>query len=514
MSELLTQQEYQAIASELDLPTCAVIDGRAQVSESGETFASINPATGEKIADLSVSDEVQVNLAVLKARESFEDGRWSKLDPSERKTSIVQLAKLIKRNARELAVMESLESGKPIADIEAIDIPEAIDCLLWHAESIDKIYDQVAPAGDDVVAMVVREPIGVVGCVLPWNFPILMLAWKIAPALAAGNSVIVKPAEETSMTALRIAELAGRAGIPRGVFSVLPGPGEITGKLLGLHPDVDMLAFTGSTEVGKLFLKYSADSNLKRVVLECGGKNPCLVLDDAENLDVVAQHVCNAVMWNMGENCSSNSRLIVHKDVQADLLKAIDHRLKEWNTGTPLNPHNQLGAIVSKEQFDRIMGFIEAGQKEGATLHCGGQAIEQPEDCGQVGGYYIQPTIFTNVDSSMSIAQQEIFGPVLSIISVNSVDQAISVANDSCYGLAASVFTASLKRAHRVSRAIKAGTITVNTYGEGNLATPFGGYKQSGFGGRDNSIHAHDQYTELKTIWIDISDQQVDALSD
>ncbi|NND83256.1 MAG: aldehyde dehydrogenase [Gammaproteobacteria bacterium] len=506
MSDLLTQADYEAIAAQLDFPTTAYIDGRAQAADSGDTFASVNPATGETIAELSISDAAQVDHAVLKAREAFADGRWSKLDPDDRKAVLVQLSKLIKRNARELAVLESLESGKPIADIETVDIPEAIACLLWHAESIDKIYDQVAPAGDDVVAMVVREPIGVVGCVLPWNFPILMLAWKIAPALAAGNSVIVKPAEETSMTALRIAELASRAGLPRGVLNVLPGPGEITGRLLGLHGDVDMVSFTGSTEIGKLFLNYAADSNMKRIVLECGGKNPCVVLDDAENLDVVAQHVCNAVMWNMGENCSANSRLIVQQSIADDLLLAIGQRLKEWNTGDPLNPHNQLGAIVSQDQFERIMGFIEAGKKEGATLHIGGTGSSD-------NGLYIEPTVFTDVTPQMSIAREEIFGPVLSIITVKSIDEAIAVANDSCYGLAASVFTSNLKNAHRLARAIRAGTVTVNTYGEGNMATPFGGYKQSGFGGRDNSLHAHDQYTELKTIWIDISDQSVDALS-
>ncbi|MEO0367917.1 MAG: aldehyde dehydrogenase [Pseudomonadota bacterium] len=505
MSELLTHEEYQSIAAQLDFPTTAFIDGKSQ-SSGKQTFASINPATKEEIAHISIADAAQVDEAVLKAREAFSDGRWSKQEPAERKAVMVQLAKLMKRNARELAVLESLESGKPIADIEAVDIPEAIDCLLWHAESIDKIYDQVAPAGDDVVAMVVREPIGVVACVLPWNFPILMMAWKLGPALAAGNSVIIKPAEETSMTALRIAELASRAGLPRGVLNVLPGPGEVTGQLIGLHPDIDMVSFTGSTEVGKLFLAYSAQSNMKRIVLECGGKNPCIVLEDAENLDVVAQHICSAAMWNMGENCSANSRLIVHKDIADKLLEKIAHRLREWNTGAPLDPHNQLGAIVSGSQFKRIMQFIELGKKEGATLAIGGNTIDTEQ------GYFIEPTVFTDVKAEMTIAREEIFGPVLSMITVSSADQAIRIANDSQYGLAASVFTTNLKAAHKLAKALQVGTVTVNTYGEGNHATPFGGYKQSGFGGRDNSIHAHDQFTELKTIWIDISDSQVDAL--
>ena len=511
MSQLLTHQEYQALAAQMSFPTTAYIDGKAQAPAHADTFASTNPATGEHLADIAIADQTQVDFAVAKAREAFEDGRWAKQHPTQRKQVLITLAKLLKRNARELAVLESLESGKPIGEIETVDIPEAIHCLIWHAELIDKIYDQVAPTGDDAIAMVVREPIGVVACVLPWNFPILMMAWKIAPALAAGNSVIIKPAEETSMTALLIGELAGRALLPRGVLNVLPGPGEITGQAIGLHADIDMVSFTGSTEVGKLFLQYAGQSNLKRVVLECGGKNPCVVLEDADNIDVVAQHVCNAVMWNMGENCSSNSRLIVHKNIQAKLISAIEHRLREWQTGAPLNPHNQLGAIVSKAQYQRVLKYIEIGKQEGATLLLGGDAIEQPQDADQPG-LYIQPTVFVDVKPNMTIAKEEIFGPVLSVISVASVEEAVQVANDTIYGLAASVFTANLKQAHRVAKAIRAGTVTVNTFGEGDIATPFGGYKQSGFGGRDNSIHAHDQYTELKTIWIDISDQQVDAL--
>ncbi|MGH6915476.1 MAG: aldehyde dehydrogenase family protein, partial [Geminicoccales bacterium] len=364
----------------------------------------------------------------------------------------------------------------------------------------DKIYDQVAPVGDNAVAMVVREPVGVVACVLPWNFPILTLAWKIGPALAAGNSVIVKPAEETSMTALRIAELACEAGLPRGVLNVVTGPGEMTGKAIGLHPDIDMVSFTGSTEVGRRFLEYAAKSNLKRVVLECGGKNPCIVMDDAEDLDVVAAHVAQAVFWNMGENCSSNSRLIVHDGIKDKLIERILHRAREWRTGEPLDPVNRLGAIVSKDQYERILDYIESGKSEGAKLVLGGEAIRQDD------GYFIAPTVFEGVRPDMTIAREEIFGPVLAIISVKNAEEAVMVANDTPYGLTASVFTANARRAHRMARAIRAGTVTVNCYGEGDITTPFGGYKQSGFGGRDNSIHAHDQYTELKTIWLDVSD--------
>jgi gamma-glutamyl-gamma-aminobutyraldehyde dehydrogenase len=427
------------------------------------------------------------------------------MHPTERKKIIIQLCKLIKRNAHEIAVLESIESGKPIAEIETVDIPESIHCLEWHAEAIDKIYDQVAPAGDDAVAMIVREPIGVVGAILPWNFPMLMIAWKLGPALASGNSVIIKPAEQTSMTALRVAELASEAGVPDGVFSVVTGMGETAGQALGRHMDIDMVSFTGSTEVGRYFLEYSARSNLKKVVLECGGKNPCVVLKDAEHLDVVAEHVVNAVFWNMGENCSSNSRLIVHKDVKEALVERILHRARDWRTGDPLDPSNRLGAIVSKEQYNAILGYIEKGKAEGGKLILGGSAIENGD------GLFIEPTIFDDIKPDMTIAREEIFGPVLSIITVGSTDEAVKVANDTNYGLAASVFTANVKQAHRVARAIKAGTVTVNCFGEGDISTPFGGYKQSGFGGRDNSIHAHDQYTEMKTIWIDLSDSETDG---
>ena len=335
-----------------------------------------------------------------------------------------------------------------------------------------------------------------------------MLAWKLAPALAAGNSVIIKPAEQTSLTALRIAELAHEAGVPRGVLSVLPGHGEVTGQALGRHPDIDMVSFTGSSEVGRLFLNYSAASNLKKIVLECGGKNPCIVLDDAERLDAVASHVLQAAFWNMGENCSANSRLIVHEKVRDALLDRMLTHARNWRCGDPLDPINRLGAIVSHDHHDKIMSYIAGAQRDGAELVLGGQALAQET------GYFIEPTILTGVRPEMTVAREEIFGPVLAVISVNSVEQAIQVANDTSYGLTASLFTGNVKRAHRVGRAIRAGTVTVNCYGEGDITTPFGGYKQSGFGGRDNSIHAHDQYTELKTLWLDLADDASDDLID
>ncbi len=486
--DLLTRDEYAALAGSIDFPRAAFIDGKFRKG-SGPKLKTVNPATGEPIAEIAGCSGKDVDFAVKKAREAFDQGHWSKKAPGERKDILIRLAKLITRNRRELAVMESLDSGKPIRDCELIDIPETIHTIKWHAEAVDKIYDQTAPASDDHIAMIVREPIGVVGAVLPWNFPLLMLAWKIGPALAAGCSVIVKPAEQTSLTALRVAELAYEAGLPSGVLQVLPGDGPTVGEPLGLHPDVDMVSFTGSTETGRRFLRYSADSNLKKVVLECGGKNPAVVLEDAENLDLVAEHVVNAAFWNMGENCSANSRLIVHKAVKAPLMERIIARLRDWKTGDPLDPQNHLGALVDAEHLKKVKKYLKTGAVAG----------------GKADGPFVAPTIY-EAKASDKLAVDEIFGPVLTVIEVASAEEAISVANDTDYGLTASVFTANARRAIRAARDIRAGTVTVNCYGEGDISTPFGGYKQSGFGGRDNGLHAHDQYTELKTIWVDLSD--------
>jgi len=493
MSDLLTHAEYQAIAQDLNLACNAFIDGKFQAARSRKTFASVNPATGKVIAKIAACDAKDVNFAVKKAREAFDDGRWSRLHPSERKAILIRLAKLMRRNRHELAVVESIDSGKPVRDCQTIDLEETINCLVWHAEAIDKIYDQSAPVGEDALAMVVREPVGVVGCVLPWNFPMLMMAWKIAPALAAGNSVVLKPAEQTSLSALRIAELALEAGLPRGVLNVVPGMGPDVGEPMGRHADIDMLSFTGSTETGRRFLQYSAASNLKKIVLECGGKNPAIVLEDAEDLDLVAEHVVNGAFWNMGENCSACSRLIVHEAVKEKLMKRIIARTRNWKTGDPLDPRHHLGALVDKEHFKKVSAYL----KKGKTV-IGGKTEQ---------GRYVLPTIIDEVKATDKLAREEVFGPVLAVITVRSTEEAIAIANDTDYGLAASVFSANGKQALRAAREIRAGTVTVNCYGEGDITTPFGGYKQSGFGGRDNSLHAHDQYTELKTIWIDLSDR-------
>ncbi|SLN09509.1 Aldehyde dehydrogenase PuuC [Roseovarius gaetbuli] len=497
--ELLTQDEYKSIAANLDFATGAFIDGGYRPAISGETFTSVNPATGTPLAEIAACGAADVDLAVTKAREAFDDGRWSRIHPGARKDVLIRLCKLMTRNARELAVMENLDSGKTIFDCETVDIPEAINCIKWHAELTDKIYDQVAPASDDHIAMVLREPIGVVGLVLPWNFPLLMLAWKIGPALAAGCSVVVKPAMETSLTALRLAELASEAGLPRGVLNVLPGGGAEVGEPIGRHMDIDMVSFTGSTTTGKRFLGYSGESNAKEVVLEMGGKNPAIVMEDAENLDRVAQHVVNGAFWNMGENCSATSRLIVHRDVKADLLARIEAHARAWNVGDPLDPETRVGALVSKAHYDKVCGYLDKAE----NILFGGTAE----------GGFVSPTVVEVANNTHQLAREEIFGPVLSVIEVASFDEAVAVANDTVYGLCASLFTANAKRAIRGARALRAGTVTVNSFGEGDSATPFGGYKQSGFGGRDNGVHAHDQYTQLKTIWIDLADDADEAVS-
>lgn len=488
MTDLLTRAEYAAIAADLDFPSAPFIDGKFRKG-AGPLMPTLNPATGEEITKIATAGPEDVDLAVAKAREAFDQGHWARMHPSDRKEVLIKLCKYITRRRRELAVLESLESGKPIRDCETIDVPETIHCIKWHAEAADKIYDQTSPAGDDALSIIVREPVGVVAAILPWNFPLLMLAWKIGPALAAGCSVIVKPAEQTSMSALRIAELAHMAGVPRGVLQVLPGDGPSVGEPLGRHMEVDMVTFTGSTDTGRRFLHYAADSNLKKVVLECGGKNPAVVLADAENLDHVAAHVVNAAFWNAGQNCSAASRLIVHRDVKAPLLERIMARLRDWKTGDPLDPANHLGALIDADHVAKVGAFLTDDALAG----------------GVANGPFLPPTVY-EVGKGDTRAREEIFGPILSVIEVASTEEAIAVVNDTDYGLTACVFTANARAALRAARDIRAGTVTVNCYGEGDITTPFGGYKQSGFGGRDNGLHAHDQYTELKTIWVDLGD--------
>ncbi|MGN7743735.1 aldehyde dehydrogenase [Pseudomonas sp. 22526] len=501
MRDLLTAAEYAALAKTLAFPSNAFINGSFKPAISGNTFATHKPATGAFLTEVAACAAEDVDFAVGKAREAFEDGRWRLLAPGERKAVLLKFAKLLERNRHELAVLESLDSGKPVRECQLVDVPDTIHTLRWHAELIDKLYDHTAPVGNDALTLVVREPIGVVGCVLPWNFPLLMLAWKIGPALAAGCSVIVKPAEQTSLTTLRVAELAFEAGVPAGVLNIVTGTGKEVGEPLGLHNDVDMVSFTGSTVTGRRFLHYAADSNLKRVVLECGGKNPAVVMDDAEDLDLVAEQVVNGAFWNMGENCSATSRLLVHASVKNELLERMGAYIREWKMGDPLDPHNRVGALVSSEHFQKVKFYLEYASAADLDVVFGGDTQDDA---------FIQPTVIDGVDRDSRLFQEEIFGPVLSVTTFESIAEAIELANDTAYGLAASVYTGSLRKAIKLSREIRAGIVTVNCFGEGDASTPFGGYKESGFGGRDKSVFAHDQYTEIKTIWIDVSDRSVD----
>jgi len=496
MADLLSKQQYAALAAELQLRTQAFIDGEFRDAISGNTFVTTNPATGKQLAEVAACDVNDVNVAVAAAKRVFEQGTWSKMQPNDRKHVLLKFAQLLEDNAHELAVLEALDSGKPVSECQNVDVPETIHTIRWHAELIDKIYDATAPTGNAAVTMVVREAIGVVGLVLPWNFPLLMLAWKIAPSLAAGCSIVVKPAKETTLSALRVAELAHEAGIPAGVFNLVPGGGREVGEAIGRHMDIPMVSFTGSTDTGRLFLKYAAESNLKRIVLELGGKNPAVVMNDCEDLDEVAQFVTAGAFWNMGENCSASSRLIVHKDVKDQLLGLIAKHLKDWKLGDPLDPDNRLGAMVSKSHFEKVKSYLEYAAEHKLSIVQGGET----ED-----GVFVQPTIVDNVGRDNKLFVEEIFGPVLSVTSFETIDEAIELANDTVYGLAASAYTGSLRNALRLSREIRAGVVTVNCFGEGDVSTPFGGYKESGFGGRDKSIWAHDQYTELKTIWINAS---------
>jgi len=496
MTQNPSSPDYVALAKGLQFQSKAFINGAFCNAIGGAVFPSVNPATGQVLAQVAACGRADVDLAVSHARAAFNDGRWRKLHPAERKAALLRLAQLVEDHQAELAVLESLDSGKPVADCAAVDLPETLRTLRWHAELIDKIYDATAPAGNDVLAMVVREPIGVVGCVLPWNFPLLMLAWKIAPALAAGCSVIVKPAELTSLSTLRVAELVQQAGIPDGVFHVVPGTGKEAGEPIGLHPDIDMISFTGSTATGRRFLQYAAQSNMKKVVLEMGGKNPAVVLADAESVDEVAQHIVNGAFWNMGENCSATSRLIVHHSIKDALLQAIGENLKAWKTGDPLNTDNRIGALVSEGHFQKVTSFLESAKQENRRVVFGGQTH---------GGIFVEPTVVDGVTADSRLFREEIFGPILSVTTFETLEEAIALANGTAYGLAASVYTANTRHAVQLAREIHAGVVTVNCYGEGDASTPFGGAKESGFGGKDKSIHAHDQYTEIKTIWIDVA---------
>jgi acyl-CoA reductase-like NAD-dependent aldehyde dehydrogenase len=486
-----------ALVAELDIRTKAWIDGRPAEAASGETFPRINPATGAEIARVAACDAEDVDRAVRGARAAFDSGVWAHSAPQQRKKVLTRLAELIEEHADELALLETLDMGKPIRDSRKVDVPLAAQCVAYYGEAIDKVYDEVAPTDRSSVVMLVREPLGVIGAVVPWNFPLLMASWKIGPALATGNSVVLKPAEQSPLTALRLGELAAEAGLPDGVLQIVPGFGETAGQAIGRHDDVDMVAFTGSTEVGKYFLRYSGESNMKRVSLECGGKSPHVVLPDAD-LDAAATGVAWGVFYNQGEVCNAGSRLLVHEDVKDALLERVVDVADRIQPGDPLDPKTRMGAIVDQTQLDRILGYIDSGQSDGAELRLGGSRVLE-----ETGGLFVEPTIFDAVSNDMKIAQEEIFGPVLSTIGFTEDEEALRVANETIYGLAAAVWTNDVGKAHRYARAIRAGVVWVNTFDAGDITSPFGGFKQSGFG-RDKSIHALDKFADWKAIWINV----------
>jgi acyl-CoA reductase-like NAD-dependent aldehyde dehydrogenase len=491
--------DHPAIADTLNLPelrTRAFIDGMYVDALSGETFSCESPLNGETIAHIAACDAADIDRAVAGARAAFESGAWSQAAPRVRKRVLLRLAELIRAHREELATLETIDMGKPIHDATTSDVPGAAACIAYYGEAVDKVYDQVAPTDPNDVVMVVREPLGVVGAVVPWNFPLLMAAWKLGPALATGNSVVLKPAEQSPLTALRLAELAAEAGLPDSVLQVVPGFGETAGQAIGRHMDVDMVAFTGSGEVGKLFMRYAGESNMKRIALECGGKSPHIVMPDCGDLAAAAEAIAWGIFYNQGEVCNAGSRLLVHEDVREPLLEKVVEVASGITPGDPLDPATRMGAIVDSTQLDRVLGYIDSGRNEGATLHLGGNRVRQ-----QTGGYYVEPTIFDAVDNSMTIAREEIFGPVLSAISFSQPEQAIRIANDTVYGLAAAIWTDDVTTAHRAARALRAGVVWVNCFDHGDMSSPFGGFKQSGFG-RDKSIHAMEKYTDLKAIWI------------
>lgn len=464
------------------------------VSPAG-TMDCISPIDKSVIGQIADGDHRDIDAAVKLARDTFNNGEWSQKSPAERKAVMLKFSDLLAKHSEELAALDCVDAGKPITECLNTDMPATIDTFYWYAEAIDKVFGKIAPTDKNVMGLIVNEPIGVVGAVLPWNFPAQMFAWKVAPALTAGNSVIVKPAELTSLSAHRMVELAYEAGVPKGALSLVCGLGEKVGEPLGRHMDVDVVSFTGSTEVGRYFLKYSAESNLKEIVLECGGKSPQIVFDDAD-LDAAVPHILASAFWNMSENCSCGSRLLVHESIKESLLAKLVEGLKSWKVGSPFDPEVSIGPMVEEAHFDKVKSFIDVTLKEGGKLVTGGKIHS---DIGS--GWYVEPTIFDGITPDMTLFKNEVFGPVLAVCTFKTDDEAVTLANDSHYGLAASFYTENLKRAFRVANGIKAGTISVNGFSEGDITTPFGGFKQSGFGGKDNGLEAFDQYIQQKVIW-------------
>ncbi|WP_135078475.1 aldehyde dehydrogenase [Terasakiella sp. SH-1] len=496
MTDITNSTNWFERAANLQFTSQAFIDGNYVDAASGKMFDCISPIDGRTLTSIAACGEEDVNRAVKAARAAVNDERWSGLAPTERKKILLHFADLIEANGDDLALLETLDMGKPISDALAIDVPATVRSFRWYAEAIDKIYDEVAPTAPNFHATITREPIGICAIVVPWNFPMIMAAWKLAPALAAGNSIILKPAEQSSLTAIRLAALAAEAGIPDGVFNVIPGMGVEAGKAIGLHMDIDGVFFTGSTQVGKFFQQYSGQSNLKHVGLECGGKTGHIILDSCQRLDDAATAATFGIFFNQGEMCTAGSRLIIHEKVKDQVLDKMQSIASTITPGNPLDTHTSMGAMVDHEHTENVMRYINVGKEE-ANLLIGGNQVSPVE-----GGCYIEPTIFDKVDNSTHrIAREEIFGPVLSVITVKSAEEAIRVANDSIYGLAAGIWSDDINVLHKSARALKAGVVYANCYDCDDITTPFGGYKQSGIG-RDKSLHAFDKYTELKSTWL------------
>ena len=492
MSE--TRTYFHTIRDTLTPNTQAFIDGQYCDAADGAKLENLNPATGEVIGSFSHCGAADVDRAVAAARRVFNQGTWSRAAPEYRKEILLKLADLVDKNKNELAVLESLDAGKTITDCLHEVGTEAPAFFRWYAELADKTFGKIAPTGDDALALIVKEPAGVAGAILPWNFPFLMAVWKIAPALAAGCSIVVKPAEQTPLSTLKLGELAVEAGIPAGVLNIVPGLGETAGQAIGLHNDVDTVSFTGSTEVGRLFMRYSGDSNLKSVGLEMGGKSPFIVLDDAMINDDLIEHAAMAAFWNGGQNCSANMRQIIAAPLVDEFMDKMLKRVEAFKLGDPLDPDTTIGSMITAEHKDRVMGYIASGKTEGANLVVGGD-VDGP-------GHFVAPTVFDGVTNDMTIAKDEIFGPVLGVMAVKSAEEALEIATDTDYGLHATVFTRDIDRAISMARKLPCGTVSVNGFSEGDIKTPFGGYKQSGSLARDNGTEALEQYLQTKTIWI------------
>jgi acyl-CoA reductase-like NAD-dependent aldehyde dehydrogenase len=476
----------------------AFINGVRVAALSGQTFDDHSPVDGRLLTPVARCGQADIEAAVAAARAAFEDRRWAGKPPAVRKRILVKFADLVQADGDALALTETLDMGKPLRYAKGVDVHSTANCLRWYGEAVDKVYDQIAPTADTALALITREPLGVVGVIVPWNYPMIMAAWKIAPALAAGNSVVLKPSEKSPLTALRLAELALEAGIPPGVFNVVPGFGPEAGSPLALHMDVDAIAFTGSTRVGKQIHLMAGQSNLKRAWTELGGKSPNIVFADCPDLDRAVQAAVGSIFFNQGESCNAPSRLFVEASVQEAFLEKALALLPNYQPANPLDRQTVMGALVDRTQLDTVLRYIDTGKAEGACLLAGGEAV-QPVP----GGCYVQPTIFAGVHNGMTIAREEIFGPVLSVLSFTDAADVVRQANQSVYGLQAAVWTRDLNKAHGVARALRAGTVHVNQYDEDDITVPFGGFRQSGVG-RDKSLHAFDKYTELKTTWIRI----------